>query len=88
MLDLLRSDPTTSSEEHFKLIIVQTEMERVKYLVRAYLRCRLAKVEKYAQWIAGEHDARVQGRLSQLELAHAEKYVPLCVRLLFLGFAD
>lgn len=44
MLDLLRSDPKTSEEEHFKLIIVQTEMERVKYLVRAYLRCRLAKV--------------------------------------------
>ncbi|KAJ9104350.1 hypothetical protein QFC19_003992 [Naganishia cerealis] len=82
MLDLLRSDPQTSSEEHFKLILVQTEMERVKYLVRAYLRCRLDKVEKFAQWIAssaGDDDARmqVQGRLSQLELSHAEKYAQL-----------
>lgn len=48
MLELLRSDPKTSEEEHFKLIIVQTEMERVKYLVRAYLRCRLAKVRRIA----------------------------------------
>lgn len=50
MLELLRSDPKTSEEEHFKLIIVQTEMERVKYLVRAYLRCRLAKVRRQA-WV-------------------------------------
>lgn len=44
MLEVLRSDPKTSEEEHFKLIVVQTEMERVRYLVRSYLRCRLAKV--------------------------------------------
>lgn len=44
MLELLRGDPKTSEEEHFKLIVVQTEMERVRFLVRAYLRCRLAKV--------------------------------------------
>ena len=44
MLDLLRSDPKTSEEEHFKLQLVSTEVERVKYLVRSYLRCRLDKV--------------------------------------------
>ncbi|KAI5455303.1 GINS complex subunit [Naganishia albida] len=75
MLDLLRSDPKTSEEEHFKLIIVQTEMERVKYLVRAYLRCRLAKVEKFAQYITTTPEA--QRLLSQLELSHAQKYTQL-----------
>ncbi len=44
MLELLRSDPHTSEEEHFKLMLVQTEAERAKYLVRSYVRCRLAKV--------------------------------------------
>ena len=44
MVDLLKSDPKTSEEEHFKLILVMTEMERVKYLVRSYVRTRLAKV--------------------------------------------
>ncbi|KAJ9110574.1 hypothetical protein QFC20_002903 [Naganishia adeliensis] len=62
MLELLRSDPKTSEEEHFKLIIVQTEMERVKYLV-----------EKFAQYITTTPEA--QRLLSQLELSHAQKFV-------------
>jgi hypothetical protein len=53
MVFTLRSDPSTSEEEHFKLVLVQTEMERVKYLVRSYVRCRLSKV--------GRDVARVQG---------------------------
>lgn len=44
MLDLLKSDPKTTDEEHFKLQLVATEVERVKYLIRSYLRCRLDKV--------------------------------------------
>ncbi|GHJ86138.1 hypothetical protein NliqN6_2540 [Naganishia liquefaciens] len=75
MLELLRGDPKTSEEEHFKLIVVQTEMERVRYVVRAYLRCRLAKVEKYSQYITTTPDA--QRLLSQLELSHAQKYTHL-----------
>ena len=31
-------------QANFRLIIIQTELERVKYLVRAYLRARIAKV--------------------------------------------
>jgi hypothetical protein len=46
MLDLLRSDPKTSEEEHFKLMLVQTEVERVKFLIRSYVRCRMAKVSR------------------------------------------
>lgn len=44
MVNTLRGDPQTSEEEHFKLMLVQTEMERVKYLVRSYVRTRLHKV--------------------------------------------
>jgi hypothetical protein len=47
MVNTLRSDPQTSEEEHFKLMLVQTEMERVKYLVRSYVRTRLHKVCLY-----------------------------------------
>ena len=46
MLNTLRADPQTSEEEHFKLVLVQTEMERVKFLVRSYVRTRLAKVSE------------------------------------------
>jgi GINS complex subunit 4 len=44
MVNTLRTDPQTSEEEHFKLMLVQTEMERVKFLVRSYVRTRLHKV--------------------------------------------
>jgi hypothetical protein len=44
MVSLLLAEASTSEEEHFKLMLVQTEMERAKYLVRSYLRTRLAKV--------------------------------------------
>jgi GINS complex subunit 4 len=36
-------DPTTN----FRLILIQTELERVKYLVRAYLRIRMYKVRPF-----------------------------------------
>lgn len=36
-------DPKTN----FSLIVIQTELERWKYLVRSYLRARLAKLDKY-----------------------------------------
>lgn len=48
MLDTLRADPQTSEEEHFRLVLVQTEMERAKYLVRSYVRVRLHKVSEGA----------------------------------------
>lgn len=48
MVDTLRSDPQTSEEEHFKLVLVMTEMERVKFLVRSYVRTRLWKVSPTA----------------------------------------
>lgn len=48
MLTLLRADPATSEEEHFRLVLVQTEMERAKYVVRSYVRVRLHKVSTSA----------------------------------------
>ena len=33
-------DPKTN----FKLIVIQTELERVKFLIRSFLRARIAKV--------------------------------------------
>ena len=40
----LQTREDTSEEEHFKIMLVQTEMERVKFIVRSYLRARLFKV--------------------------------------------
>lgn len=37
-------DPKTN----FKLIIIQTELERFKFLVRSFLRARIAKVRRFS----------------------------------------
>jgi hypothetical protein len=56
MISTLRSDPTTSGEEHFRLVLVQTEMERAKFLVRSYVRTRLWKVSMSTDaWVRSRH---------------------------------
>ncbi|KAI9637570.1 uncharacterized protein MKK02DRAFT_23629 [Dioszegia hungarica] len=75
MVDTLRSDPDTSEEEHFKLMLVMTEMERVKYLVRSYVRTRLWKIEKFSQYIVITPE--VHPSLSGAELSHARRYTEL-----------
>jgi GINS complex subunit 4 len=40
----LRGDPDSSEAEHARIMLVQTEAERVKFVVRSYIRTRLYKV--------------------------------------------
>ncbi|KDQ07792.1 hypothetical protein BOTBODRAFT_647737 [Botryobasidium botryosum FD-172 SS1] len=75
MVQHIRSDPRTSEQEHFRVVLVQTEMERVKFLIRSYLRVRIHKIEKYAGYIMREPG--VQVKLSSGELTHAQKYYDL-----------
>lgn len=44
IVEQLASDASTSDEEHFRLSLVQLDVERAKWLLRAYLRSRLDKV--------------------------------------------
>lgn len=46
------------------------ELNRVKYLMRAYLRCRLLKIEKYVMFILDNEEE--QDKLSPQELNHAQ----------------
>lgn len=48
MIRVLRSDDRTSEEEHFRMVLVKTEIERAKFLVRSYVRTRLHKVREGA----------------------------------------
>lgn len=43
-VNLLRTDPDASEDEHFRIMLAQTEIERVKFVVRSYVRTRLSKV--------------------------------------------
>jgi GINS complex subunit 4 len=44
VVNLLRGDPSSSEEEHLRITLVQTEVERVKFVVRSYVCTRLYKV--------------------------------------------
>ncbi|KAK9495588.1 hypothetical protein V1508DRAFT_364081 [Lipomyces doorenjongii] len=54
-----------------KLLFVETEIERVKFLVRGYLRARILKIDNYYMHILNNLD--MQTRLSQSELRYAKR---------------
>ncbi|KAI0631542.1 GINS complex Sld5 component [Trametes polyzona] len=71
-VDLLRADPDSSEDEHFRIMLVQTEVERVKFVIRSYIRTRLHKIEKYARYISATPE--MHEKLSKAELDHARRY--------------
>ncbi|KAK3181437.1 GINS complex subunit [Lecanicillium sp. MT-2017a] len=64
-------DPKTN----FALIVIQTELERYKFLVRSYLRARIAKIDKHTLHYLSSEDLR--SRLSSTELAYATRHQAL-----------
>ncbi|KAF7795921.1 hypothetical protein EIP86_007088 [Pleurotus ostreatoroseus] len=72
---LLREDPNTSEDEHFRIMLVQTEVERVMFVVRSYLRTRIQKIEKFARFICMTPE--IHEKLSQGELDYALQYVKI-----------
>ncbi|CAE7141616.1 unnamed protein product [Rhizoctonia solani] len=72
MVEYLRSDDSTSEDEHFRMSYVQLDMERIKFQIRSYVRTRLHKIEKYAAHIMATPE--LQSRMSVLEQNHAISY--------------
>lgn len=64
-------DPKTN----FALIVIQTELERFKFLVRSYLRARIAKIDRHTLHYLSTDDLRA--RLSEMELAYATRHQAL-----------
>ena len=64
-------DPKTN----FSLIIIQTEVERWKFLVRSFLRARIAKIDKHTLHYLSSPD--LQSRLSEMEVAYATRHQQL-----------
>ncbi|KAL2023176.1 hypothetical protein VTK56DRAFT_3299 [Thermocarpiscus australiensis] len=64
-------DPKTN----FALIVIQTELERYKYIVRSYLRARIAKIDKHTLHYLSTDELR--SRLSEMELAYATRHQAL-----------
>ncbi|EMR70705.1 GINS complex subunit [Eutypa lata] len=64
-------DPKTN----FALIVLQTELERYKFLVRSYLRARIAKIDRHTLHYLSTPALRA--RLSPTELAYATRHQAL-----------
>lgn len=64
-------DPKTN----FALIVLQTELERYKFLVRSYLRARIAKIDRHTLHYLST--AALRSRLSETELAYATRHQAL-----------
>jgi GINS complex subunit 4 len=64
-------DPKTN----FSLIIIQTEVERWKFLIRSYLRARIAKIDKHALYYLST--PTLQERMSEMEVAYATRHQQL-----------
>lgn len=58
----------------FRGIIHRMELERIKYIICSYLRCRLAKIENFTDFILAEEARREEKRLSDEELTYATAY--------------
>lgn len=60
----------------FRFIVHQMELERIRYVMASYLRCRLQKIETYTRHILNEEEARevAEKRLSPEEFKYAQEF--------------
>lgn len=60
----------------FRRVTHRMELERIRYVVTSYLRCRLQKIEDFTQHVITEERSRPQDkkRLSEAEMKFAEDY--------------
>ncbi|KAJ2993383.1 GINS complex subunit [Globomyces sp. JEL0801] len=80
--ELVESNITERQQDPFVLFILQQEIERIKYMIRSYLRCRMEKVieldlveyqlEKYTQFLLIEREERF--KLSKHELEYCTRF--------------
>lgn len=54
-----------------KLLIVESELERIKFLIRSYLRSRLTKIDKYTLYLKSDQEQLV--KLSEKEVQYMER---------------
>ncbi|XP_053434353.1 DNA replication complex GINS protein SLD5 isoform X2 [Nycticebus coucang] len=65
-------------KEDLKISIHRMELERLRYVLSSYLRCRLAKIEKFFPHVLEKEKTRPEGEPSSLspeEFAFAKEYM-------------
>ncbi|KAL9080974.1 MAG: hypothetical protein Q9157_000384 [Trypethelium eluteriae] len=66
----LSASADSGTKSGFKLIVLQTELERWKWLVRGLLRARIAKIDRYPLHILQNQEADLSGEESEYLRAH------------------
>ncbi|KAI8081464.1 uncharacterized protein BX664DRAFT_361624 [Halteromyces radiatus] len=72
---LVTDEMASSIENKFMSMLYQTEMERIRYLVKSYLRTRLFKIEKYTLELLRNPD--YTEIMSSQEIVYARRYQEL-----------
>lgn len=78
---LLASPDGLSSDEHFRLTLIETEIEQMRYVCKAYARCRMFKLDKYFDYYLSDPHARA--KLSQVDIEYCTREQTLVHNLLF-----
>jgi GINS complex subunit 4 len=68
----------TDPKSTFRLIVLQTELERFKFLIRSYLRARIAKIDAFT--LHHLTDSPTKARLSPSEVQYATAHSSLLQR--------
>ncbi|KAH8404269.1 hypothetical protein KR215_003269 [Drosophila sulfurigaster] len=83
MLELMLSQVAHMEEQmkdldknDFRFVVHQMELERIRYIMASYLRCRLQKIETYTQHILNQETTRdaADKRLSPEEAKYAQDF--------------
>ncbi|CAH7690766.1 hypothetical protein BY996DRAFT_8386820 [Phakopsora pachyrhizi] len=81
-LEVLFNNPEgLSSEEHFRLTLIETEIEQLRYLCKAYSRTRMFKLDKFF-----DHcliDGETRSKLSKVDLEYCKREQTLVHNLMF-----
>lgn len=83
-ITLVEQTEIHDARTNFKLVIIQTEIERVKYLLRSYLRTRLHKIDRYALHCLRNPDVMV--KLSVLERQYVQKHEAILAKHYYSSF--
>ncbi|BES93582.1 GINS complex subunit 4 (Sld5 homolog) [Nesidiocoris tenuis] len=73
-IDQMEENVLQLQKTDLRSIIHRQELERIRYLIRSYLRARLEKIEFYSVWVF-----KNQSVLSPQELAYLKEYLSLSV---------
>ncbi|ODQ60929.1 hypothetical protein WICANDRAFT_19735, partial [Wickerhamomyces anomalus NRRL Y-366-8] len=70
---------TQEKDIKLQLMIIESELDRVNFILRSYLRTRLSKIDKYTIFI--RNDEEMVSRLSEQETAYMEKHFEALLQL-------